>query len=206
MELSGPPPTAMGLALLSAPLSMDSLLPGLYLDFRVVTLSGGPLSLYLHSRCSYLTLLCFLTALDMNSHHGPGVCWSLALYGHGHSRSLSHTQLPWSLCCLNSLTLSGVPLLPVLSKKAPHEPGQTCSWISGRPLKGEAALHSHCSCSHGSQFSHYSLGLYLWNWGLHGLADHFDLGHFRADLELGTPGTSACISVELGTPRTGWSL
>ena len=160
----------MGLALLSAPspLSMDSLLPGLYLDFRAVALSGGSLSLYLHSRCSSLALLCFLTALYEFTPWTRGLLVPLEV-GTLWTRvfldppSLTHTVTLVTLLSQLSHSLS-CPTAPSSLKESwtllPMDLGRPVVGFQGGlagPLKGEATLHSHCSCSHGSQFSHYSL-------------------------------------------------
>ena len=63
-----------------------------YLACRAVTLSGGSLSLYLHSSCSSLALLCFLTALYEFTPWTRNLLVPLEV-GHGFfGPSLSHTH------------------------------------------------------------------------------------------------------------------
>ena len=127
-----------------------------------------PLSLYLHSRCSSLALLCFLTALyeftpwtrGLLVPLEVGTLWTLVFLD---PPSLTHTITLVTLLSQLSHSLS-CPTAPSSLKESwtllPMDLGRPVVGFQGGlacPLKGEAALHSHCSCSHGSQFSHYSL-------------------------------------------------
>ena len=197
LTASGPLPTAMGLALLSAGLPAWPVL-----GFQGGH-SGGSLSLYLHSRCSTLALLCFLTALSEFTPWTRGLLvhrrWTL--YGHGFSGpSLSHTLLPWSLCCLNSLSLS--QLSRSLKGTWTLDLGRPVVGFQGGlagPLKGEVLVsRSALSLLLLSRLSALPL--------LSALSKEPGLMGDGLPMDLGRPGTGhprdVALYLKLGTPGT----